>query len=156
MDVVIIKPTEKHIEQMVKLADEGRAYHINLLNGYFQEKASSAELEVIEQHMLQPEKHIIFIAVDEKDCVLGMVFGEIVQKPWLINSNIGHVSNLVVSELVRRKGIGKKLMDAFIAECRNRGMQEVTLGVYNKNKNSYDFYINYGFQPIEQKMSIKL
>lgn len=156
MDITIIKPLEKHLEQMVKLTDESRQYHNEILNGYFKEDASAAELDVIKQHMLEDKDHIIFIATDKDDNVLGMIYGGISYKPWLEKSKIGRVSVLVVSKQARRNGIGKKLMDAFVTECKNRGMQEVRLGVYNKNKSAYDFYVNYGFESLKQDMNIIL
>ena len=156
MNVMIIKPTERHIEQMVKLADSARQYHIDILNGYFKAEATSVERDVIIQYVSQDEKYINLIAVDDKDIVLGFLLGDVLYKPWLENAKIGKVSNFVVDESVRRCGIGTLLMDAFISECQKRELQEVTLGVYNKNTNAYNFYTKYGFEPIVQKMKKKL
>ena len=144
---------------MVKLADDARQYHRDLLNGYFKPVttvSSGIEDKIIRNHMSEPETNIILIAVDSTDNVVGMILGEKLHKPWLEQSHVGHVSNFIVAANARRHGIGKKLMDAFIDECRHSGMQQVDLGVYNKNVGSYNFYIEYGFEPIEQKMRIDL
>ena len=159
MDIKIIKPVEKHISQMVKLADEARQHHVDVLNGYFKPVtpvSSGFEDKIIRHHMSEPETNIILIAVDTADNVVGMILGEKLHKPWLEQSHVGHVSNFIVSANMRGYGIGKKLMDAFIDDCRHSGMQQVDLGVYNKNTGSYNFYIEYGFEPIEQKMRIDL
>lgn len=159
MDIKIIKPVEKHISQMVKLADEARQHHVDVLNGYFKPVtpvSSGFEDKIIRNHMSEPENNIILIAVDTDDNVVGMILGEKLHKPWLEQSHVGHVSNFIVSANMRGYGIGKKLMDAFIDECRHSGMQQVDLGVYNKNTGAYNFYIEYGFEPIEQKMRIDL
>ena len=156
MNIKVITPTEKHIEQMVKLADIARQHHIDILGGYFKENASSVERDVIIQHMSQPENHIILIAVDDADKVCGLILGDIVYKPWLENSKICNASNFVVDTFVRRQGIGTKLMDTFISECKKRGLQSVTLGVFNKNTTAYKFYMKYGFEPITQKMHINI
>jgi len=159
MDVKIIKPGEKHITQMVKLADDARQHHIDVMGGYFKPvtpTSSGFEEEIIRNHMCDPDTNTILIAVDSCDNVLGMIMGEKLHKPWLEKSHVGHVSNFIVSADVRRRGVGKKLMDAFINECKQYGMQEITLGVYNKNTGSYNFYIEYGFLPIEQKMSFMI
>ena len=156
MNIKVIAPTEKYIEQMVKLADTARQHHIDILDGYFKVEASSVERDVIVQHMSQPENHIILIAVDDTAKVCGLILGDIVYKPWLEKSKIGNASNFVVDTSVRRQGIGTKLMDAFISECKKRGLQSVTLGVFNKNKTAYDFYTKYGFEPITQKMHINI
>lgn len=159
MNIKIIKPMEKHFAQMVKLADDARQHHIDVLNGYFKPvspTSSGVEAKIIRNHMSEPGANIILIAVDSIDNVIGMIFGEKLHKPWLEKSHVGHVSNFIVSANARRHGIGKKLMDAFIDECRHSGMQQVDLGVYNKNIGSYNFYIEYGFEPIEQIMLIDL
>lgn len=156
MNVKIIKPSEKYIEQMVTLADEARQYHIDILNGYFKSDASSVERDIIRHSISQIDKCINFIAIDDSDNVIGMIMDDVLYKPWLINSDIGHVGNFIVTANARTQGVGKKLMDAFISECKQRNIKEVTLGVYNKNIGAYNFYNEYGFEPIVQKMSLKL
>lgn len=155
MNIIIVKPTEKHIEQMIELSDQARQHHIEVLGGYFKPINPSVELEITKRYMDQ-EDRIALIAVDTDDNVVGMILGCVSDKPWLVNSVVGHVDNFIVSKNARGHGVGKKLMNGFIQECKNRGVQEITLGVYNKNKGPYDFYIQYGFEPIEQKMTMKL
>ena len=159
MNIKIIKPMEKHIVQMVKLSGDARQHHIDILNGYFEPVTpafSELEDKIIRNHMSEPEANIILIAVDSTDNVVGMILGEKLHKPWLEQSHVGHVSNFIVATNARGHGIGKKLMDAFIDECRHSGMQQIVLDVYNKNIGAYNFYIEYGFEPIEQKMRIDL
>lgn len=159
MSIKIIKPIEKYVKQMVKIADEARQHHIDILNGYFKPVtpvSSDFEEKIIRNHMTDPTTNIVFIAIDDQDHVIGMILGEKLHKPWLVKSRVGHVSNFIVSDAKRGQGIGKKLMDAFVNECRQSDIQEIELGVYNKNVGSYDFYIKYGFEPIEQKMHIEL
>jgi len=159
MNIKIIKPSENHIPQMVKLGDESRQHHIDVMHGYFKPVtpiSSGFEEKIIRTHMNETESNIIFIAVDKNDNVVGMILGEKLYKPWLEKSHVGHVSNFIVSGEVRGQGIGKKLMDAFVKECKKSGLYEIDLGVYNQNKTAYDFYIKYGFEPIEQKMHLKI
>ena len=156
MSIIVTNPSEKHVNQMVSLADEARQHHIAVLGGYFKPIIPAIELDIIHKYMEPNENHIIMIALDANDNVLGMILGDILDKPWLVCPKVGHVANLIVSVTARRKGIGKMLMDAFVSKCKKCGVQEITLGVYNKNKDSYNFYIKYGFEPSEQRMSIKL
>nr|MBQ0091328.1 GNAT family N-acetyltransferase [Candidatus Enterousia merdequi] len=159
MDVKIIRPLDKHIEQMVKLADEARQHHIDLLNGYFKPVTSISsgfERKIIQNHMNDTETQIVLVAVDNEDKVLGFILGEKLHKPWLLKSHVGHVSNFIVSNNMRMQGIGTKLMDAFVEECKTSGMQAIDLGVYNKNAGSYSFYIKYGFESMKQEMNMDL
>lgn len=142
---------------MVVLADHARQHHIDVLGGYFKPIKPAIELDIIRQYMQNSdERHIILVATDEDDNAVGMILGDVSDKPWLVCPRVAHVANLIVSPNVRRCGVGKRLMDAFVAECKKHGVQELTLGVYNKNQGSYNFYVEYGFEPLEQKMCIKL
>ena len=143
MAIKIIKATEKYLDQMVKLSIEARQHHIDILNGYYKPVIPTTEAEMLRQYIAQDKDHIMLIAVDTNDIVLGMIWGEILYKPLLVKPNRGRITNFVVSAQARRQGIGKKLMDAFITDCKSRNIQEITLGVYNANKGSYDFYIEY-------------
>jgi ribosomal protein S18 acetylase RimI-like enzyme len=46
------------------------------------------------------------------------------------------------------KGVGKELMQAAIAEARQRGCDCVWLGVWEKNQRAIDFYRKWGFQEV--------
>lgn len=47
-------------------------------------------------------------------------------------------------------------MNEFFDECKKNEIDEIKLGVFNDNKSAYDFYLNPGFVPQEQKMSLML
>lgn len=83
-----------------------------------------------------------------------MILGESKNNPWLEKPKVVVIHNFGVRKSLRGRGIGKMLMDAFYRECQNRGIQEIKFGVFNNNKAAYYFYICYGFEPQEQKISM--
>jgi GNAT superfamily N-acetyltransferase len=87
----------------------------------------------------------IFIAVDAAQACLGYVSVHWV--PYLIfKGPEGYVSELFVSAQHRGRGIGTRLLDAAIAEARNRGC--VRLGLLsNRERESYErgFYTSRGW-----------
>lgn len=91
-------------------------------------------------HAESGHSQVIFIAVDAAQACLGYVSVHWV--PYLIfKGPEGYVSELFVSTRHRSLGIGTKLLDAAIAEARNRGC--VRLGLINgRDRESYarDFY----------------
>jgi diamine N-acetyltransferase len=46
------------------------------------------------------------------------------------------------------QGVGKELMQATIAEARQRGCDSVWLGVWEKNRRAIDFYKKWGFREV--------
>ena len=75
--------------------------------------------------------------------------------PYLENPIICNIGTLGVIQEYRKQGIGKMLMNEFLTFCKENGIQEVKLGVFNDNKIAYKFYEDYGFKPQEQEMSLK-
>ena len=70
--------------------------------------------------------------------------------------DFAHIGNFGVTKSKRHQGIGKMLMDSFMEICRSKEIDEVRLGVFNKNVGSHKFYEQYGFKPFEQRMQIML
>lgn len=50
------------------------------------------------------------------------------------------INELIVSENHRNKNIGKKLLETAIAHARQRGMDEIEVGVMKDNTNAIRFY----------------
>ena len=69
---------------------------------------------------------------------------------------MANIANFGVDKKSRRLGVGKKLMDAFYKICQENNVDEIKLGVYNKNISAYRFYEKYGFEPLEQRMHLKV
>lgn len=98
---------------------------------------------------------LFFVAVDE-GFVVGYLLAEMKKAPYLVEQNVVHIANFGVSKSYREKGIGKMLMDCLVAYCKKLNYDEIRLGCFNKNKIAYSFYENYGFEPFEQRMNIRL
>lgn len=63
---------------------------------------------------------------------------------WLLPSEID-VHNLAVHPAYRRRGIGKALLQAVIAEATHRGVSRVTLEVRKSNQVAQKLYESLGF-----------
>ena len=51
-----------------------------------------------------------------------------------------------VSTGLRRRGIGRQMMDAFLQECAMRGLRRIELEVRTSNDEAIRFYKRYGFE----------
>ena len=88
--------------------------------------------------------------------IVGYLLGEFKNASWLSKPKVGNISNFGVSENYRRKGIGKQLMDYFFNICKDKEIQEIRLGVYNKNTSACKFYEDYGFSALQQTMILDI
>lgn len=148
----IRKIVSADLPQLLELAREVREHHREVLNGYFTPQDDNMEARCIAA-WAENESNICLTA-EENGKVSGMILGECKNNPWLEKPKVVVIHNFGVRKSLRSRGIGKMLMDAFYRECQNRGIQEIKFGVFNNNKAAYDFYIRYGFEPQEQKMSM--
>lgn len=151
----IRKFREADLPQVLQLCNEVREHHRRILNGYFIKQNDDFEKTGFLESLEANGKMLALLAVEE-NLIKGLLLAEIKHSPHLEKPEIGFVHNFVVGENFRGQGIGRKLMQAFMADCRNRGIQEVKLGVFNANRGAYKFYEDFGFVPQEQKMSLML
>lgn len=152
--MIIRKINSSDTEQALELCREAREHHREILGGYFKPLDDDFERQDLSS-MPENEKLLGLVAEDDgKLC--GLLVAEWRSAPFLEKPDIGYVHNFVTAKVCRGKGVGHKLMDAFMAECRKRGVNEIKLGVFNANQTAYRFYEHYGFVAQEQKMSLKV
>jgi len=66
---------------------------------------------------------------------------------WIAVEDI-HITNIVVKKNLRRKGIGKLLLDKLIEESQMLGFRVLTLEVSEKNLSAIKLYAKYGFETV--------
>jgi ribosomal protein S18 acetylase RimI-like enzyme len=67
-----------------------------------------------------------------------------------------HISELVVSETAKGRGIGKALFDECERRSKLAGRAELTLAVLAENDPAHHLYLNSGFADVKIKMRRKL
>ena len=78
----------------------------------------------------------------------GQVAGYVTLKPATelrASDHVLHVAGLAVDESYRRRGVGRALMDAAIAEATRRGARRLTLRVLGPNVAARRLYEDCGF-----------
>ena len=109
-------------------------------------KYTDAELELI----IADDRKPIFVAVDDKEQVLGYAFCLFQQH---INNNILtdiktlYIDDLCVDENLRGQHIGKQLYEYVLNFAREQGCYNVTLNVWVCNESARKFYEKCGLVP---------
>lgn len=109
--------------------------------------------------IIEDDKKPIFVAVDEKDEVLGYAFCVFQQH---VNSNIFtdvktlYIDDLCVDENKRGQHIGKTLYEYVVEYAKASGCYNVALNVWSCNPNAIKFYENCGLKPQKIGMEVIL
>ncbi len=128
--------------QVAKLHAEGRADIFKRAT----KKYTDEELLKI----IACETSPIFVAVDEKDCVLGYAFCiyKVTENDLLLqDKRTLYIDDICVREGARGVRIGTRLCEYVEEFARAQGFDNVTLNVWAFNERAYGFYKKQGMTP---------
>ncbi len=151
---MIRKFAREDLSQVLDLCREIRQYHNDLLDSYF--APQNDEYEKIGFLESLKNDNTIALVAEENNKIIGLLLGEFKNSLWLKKSHVAHISNFGINKDNRRKGIGQQLMDYFFKICKEKEIQEIRLGVYNKNTSACKFYEDYGFSALQQTMILDI
>lgn len=99
--------------------------------------------DVLEYIQERPEMYLTLVAEEEKRVVglLALVFYRV----WFHPGGTALITELIVDQKYRGKGIGALLMNRAIKEAQGRGMDEIEVGTERENSGAQRFYRRCGF-----------
>ena len=68
----------------------------------------------------------------------------------------GYISVLCVLPNYRGQGLSRMLVDKAIENCKNAGMETISLKVYRSNAVAYSLYLSYGFEAENNNEHVKM
>lgn len=92
-----------------------------------------------------PDDQAILVAVDESDTRLGYTWVLALTEFDAIAPH-GHIAGVGVAAESAGRGVGRALITAAEAWCRERGFTEVTLHCYPGNERAHRLYQHLGFE----------
>ncbi len=146
--------TTTDLDDIVRLSIQARQYHNTILGNYFNTIDTDFEHRFLTK-ALNDENSILLVA-RENGNVTGFVFAICAEKRWLTAPQTCSIENICVDEAYRRQGIGRQMIDAVRTDCKTRGIQQLSLGVFCANINAIPFYEACGFEPLSIKMHMML
>ena len=105
--------------------------------------------------MFEDDQNPVYVAVDEKDQVVGYAFCKLRQQPFsnnMVQFTSLFIDDLCVDTTIRGKHIGQKLFEHVKKEARKMHCYEVTLNVWEGNDSAKAFYEKMGLKPKETQM----
>lgn len=109
------------------------------------QQTNHAKLEQVYRTIQHNEQYIILGAFDEEQLVgslMGIICHDLVGdcKPFMV------IENVIVSPLVRRQGVGKKLMQEIENIARQRDCYYIIFVSGEQRKEAHQFYERLGFK----------
>ena len=151
---MVRKAERKDIGRILELLQEVLELHAKIRPDMFVSgttKYSETDIEEILKDKLKP----IYVAVDDKDEVLGHAFCKIEDREgsdFLVKYKFIFIDDLCVGEQYRGRHIGKELFEYVKEEAKRLGCYEVTLNVWEGNDNALSFYEKIGMKTKERRM----
>ncbi len=130
------------LQQVLRVHHDGRP---DLFRGEGK-KYTDEQLE----ELLADENAPIFVAVDEKEWMLGYTFCVYqVRRGHNVLNDIRtlYIDDLCVDETVRGQHVGKALYEHVVAFAKAEGFYNVTLNVWTCNESAMRFYEKMGMKP---------
>ena len=151
--MVIRKAEEKDIPRLIELLQQVLELHAEIRPDIFISGTTKYTPDELKEK-LKRDDEVIYVAVDEKDEVLGYSFCQLQE----VNNNNCvpmkklYIDDLCVSEEARGKHVGQTLFEHVKKEAKNMGCYEVTLCVWAGNDNAEKFYERLGMKTKERVM----
>lgn len=84
-----------------------------------------------------------FVARSEDGAAVGFLIGRIPP----VDGGVAEIYNIGILSQFRRLGIGKSLLDEFIAACLSTEVSDIWLEARSSNREAISFYSKNGFEP---------
>ena len=151
--MTIIEYEDKYLEDVRDLLVELEEYILTIdedeldqLHPEYREKMALIDLEEVRKY-----EGKCYIAVEDNQAI-GLIMGTI--PPYDENDYLdykcprrGIITELIVTQKIRSKGVGKALMEKMEAYFKEQGCEWVLVDVFAYNTNAIDFYSRRGYHP---------
>lgn len=154
----IRRAEEKDIEGINELLRQVLMVHHNGRPDLFKANAKKYTDNQLKE-ILKDEKKTVFVAVDDKNMVLGYAFcilNQYIDDNILTDIKTLYIDDLCVDEKKRGQHIGKELYHFVLEYAKTKECYNVTLNVWSCNENALHFYEKCGLKPQKVGMEIVL
>ena len=154
MHVVLREATEQDVDALLRLFAEAHAPHLEALPHVFAPMDDAASVRAFLTGLIVRDDSGVFLAELDGNPVGCLWMTEQQTPEWtiLVPRRYAMIGNVVVSAQVRRRGIGRALLDRAHRWATDRGIDEVELNVYEFNAGAIALYEQLGYATVSRKM----
>ena len=158
MDFRVREAARDDYKALCRLFAQVDALHVKALPEVFQNAKGPARSEEFIRNILEDENAALFVA-ENGDDIVGLVHIDIRMAPEIrimVPRRYACISDVIVREGFRRRGIGESLVERAQNWARDKGVTIVELNVYEFNRAAIAFYEKLGYTAASRKMWKKL
>lgn len=151
--MIIRSATEKDVERLYLMLQQVQALHADGRPDIFKAGTNKYDRDAIKQ-ILQNPKTPVFVA-DNGQMAVGYAFCAIKEQKESENLRplkTYYLEDLCVDKDFRGAGLGTKLYNHVLAECKKEGCYHLTLNVWHLNESAVKFYEKLGMKPLKTTM----
>jgi ribosomal protein S18 acetylase RimI-like enzyme len=156
--MVIRKATQDDRDALGRLGVLLMDVHFNFDRRRFLEpgaNASAGYARYLVSQLDDPDS-VIFVA-EHEGTVVGYCYAVIEPMSWKeLRDEAGFISDLALDPAARRRGAGRKLVDAAIEWFRDRKLARVMLWTSTQNSAAQELFLSAGFRPTMTEMTLDL
>ena len=163
MDRIIRQATEQDIDALINLYDEFHRFHVVGMPDRLRTSGSSSPEEIAKlkkalSEILHREDATLIVAVSEGHIVgLAEMYVQLDEPHSLVVPHrYGHLQSLVVSASVRKKGVGKLLVEAAQNWAKGKGATEMQLNCWEFEAGPLHFYEHLGYRTLKRLLVVEL
>lgn len=155
IQVTTRRATLDDLGAVTTLLDLQNKFHAELMHDIVK-RVPYPDVESWCKDQLTENNIVIYLAESAEIGVCGLLM--LSEKDYAENEirhavKLAFVDELIVSEAVRGKGIGKTLLAAAEADAKQRGFDAISLNVWGRNQDAIHAYDALGFDVVYQRMT---
>lgn len=146
-------------EGIEKIAFEGIKKHSEALPQIFKLPETSIDKKVYEQLVTDKNSNYVILSACKDDEVVGFLLGEYQEVPEsedFIGRRYFYIRTLAVLETMKRRGIGSLLFNYIKSYCKEKGISNIELDVFDFNQEAIKFYEKYGMSALRTRMNLEV
>lgn len=158
-DLFVRRAVHADLPRIVELFAQVDELHREALPWLFRKLDEPRSREVLESFITAPGC-ATFVATDAVESpavgVLVVLLREASKAPIVRPAHVAEIDSLAVEVTARRRGVGRRLVQAALAWARDVQAERTELGVYEFNEQARLFWESMGFTTVFRRMAKKL
>ena len=103
------------------------------------------------------DPEVVLLAAEADGQVVGYAYAAVEGYDWMsLRGPAAVVHDLVVDPAERRRGVGRRLLEAVLAELKRRGAPRVLLSTAERNRGAQQLFARLGFRRTMVEMTREL
>ncbi|MDR1694453.1 MAG: GNAT family N-acetyltransferase [Lactobacillaceae bacterium] len=154
-DIIIEQFTSKHIEGALDILQEYDQFHHASDPKHFKNMDKEEEFNYL-KWILEEDGSYGIVATKDNKVVGFAIFGLLLKPSNFASPEVTYISEMVVKDGFRSRGIGEKMLKRIIEFSKTRGIDKIELEITNANERGIGFYRRTGFYDYSKVMFLDI